>query len=260
MEDVMEDVMKEVNGLVGLFKEGQGDDKKLKHGRSNLFSNLSKAAVLMDARIFHDSHAVKENPQKCCTILAQLIYLQSQEPGKSLNETEATEVFFGSTKLFVSQDASLRRMVYLFLKEIHKSCDPNNVIIVTSCLTKDMTCDVDLYRANSLRVLAQILDSAMLGAIERYVKQAIIDSSPLVASSALVSSLHLFRSNPDCAAIVRRWIAETQEALKSRDQMVQFHAMQLLYQIKSHDRNGVSKLVSQYTQHAPKSPLAIVLL
>jgi len=49
--------------------------------------------------------------------------------------------------------------------------------------------------------------------------------------------------------------------------MVQFHAMQLLYQIKSHDRLGVSKLVSQFSQRAAtnqsnalRSPLALVLL
>eukprot|EP00957_Ditylum_brightwellii_P206144 15347019-Ditylum_brightwellii.AAC.1 len=43
--------------------------------------------------------------------------------------------------------------------------------------------------------------------------------------------------------------------------MVQFHAMQLLYQIKSHDRLGVSKIVSQYSQKkALRSPLALVCL
>jgi coatomer protein complex subunit gamma len=43
--------------------------------------------------------------------------------------------------------------------------------------------------------------------------------------------------------------------------MVQFHAMQLLYQIKSHDRLGVSKLVTQFSQrNSLKSALALVLL
>jgi coatomer protein complex subunit gamma len=131
-------------------------------------------------------------------------------------------------------------------------------------LTKDMTCDVDLYRANALRVLVRIVDVAMLGAIERYVKQAIVDSSGQVASSALVSASHLFSSSPECAAVVRRWISETQEATRSPHEMVQFHALQLLYQIKSHDRLGVSKLVTQYSSPGSnsslKSPLALVLL
>jgi coatomer subunit gamma len=178
-----------------------------------------------------------------------------------MSSVEATDVFFGVTKLFMSDDASLRRMVYLFIKDVAETCNPDDVIIVTSCLTKDMTCDVDLYRGNALRVLVRIVDAAMLGAIERYVKQAIVDSSGQVSSSALVSASHLFLSSPESAAIVRRWISETQEATSSPKEMVQFHAMQLLYQIKSHDRLGVSKLVSQFsTRNTLRSPLALVLL
>lgn len=135
------------------------------------------------------------------------------------------------------------------------------MIIVTSCLTKDMTCDVDLYRGNALRVLTRIVDAAMLGAIERYVKQAVVDSSGQVSSSALVSASHLFSKSPECAAVVKRWISETTEATQSPNEMVQFHAMQLLYQIKSHDRLGVSKLVQQYSErNSLRSPLALLLL
>ena len=49
------------------------------------------------------------------------------------------------------------------------------MIIVTSSLTKDMNSNDDLYRANAIRVLARIIDTQMLGAIERYIKQAIVD-------------------------------------------------------------------------------------
>ena len=178
-----------------------------------------------------------------------------------MTSTEATDVFFGVTKLFMSDDASLRRMVYLFIKDVAETCNPDDVIIVTSCLTKDMTCDVDLYRGNALRVLVRIVDAAMLGAIERYVKQAIVDSSGQVSSAALVSSYHLFNQNPECAAVVKRWISETQEACSSPTDMVQFHAMQLLYQIRAHDRLAVSKLVHQFsTRNTLRSPLALVLL
>ncbi len=60
-------------------------------------------------------------------------------------------------------------------------------------------------RANSIRVLACIIDATMLGAIERYVKQAIVDKNPLVASSALVSSHAFYSISPD---VVRRWVNE----------------------------------------------------
>lgn len=223
------------------------------------YANLEKAAVLQEARCFHDPTAVRENPRKCCTVIAQLLHLTNT--GQYLNSAEATEVFFGVTKLFMSDDASLRRMVYLFIKDVAETCDPDDVIIVTSSLTKDMTCDVDLYRANALRVLARIVDAAMLGAIERYVKQAVVDSSGQVSSAALVSATHLFERNPESASIVKRWISETTEATTSPNEMVQFHAMQLLYQIKKHDRLGMQKLVTQFSQrNTLKSPFALVLL
>ena len=249
----MSSVLKEVQELAEKFKVEE-DEQYL-----SPYAHLEKATVLQEARIFHDPVAVRENPRKCCTVIAQLLHLQNTV--QFLSGTEATEVFFGVTKLFMSDDASLRRMVYLFIKDVAETCNPDDVIIVTSCLTKDMTCDVDLYRANALRVLVRIVDAAMLGAIERYVKQAIVDSSGQVSSSALVSASHLFVSSPECAAVVRRWISETQEATSSANEMVQFHAMQLLYQIKSHDRLGVSKLVSQFSQrNSLRSPLALVLL
>ncbi|KAI2503067.1 coatomer subunit alpha [Fragilaria crotonensis] len=227
----MSAMLKEVQDLADKFKVEE-DEQYI-----SPYAHLEKAAVLQEARIFHDPTSVRENPRKCCTVIAQLLHLQNT--GQKLSGPEATEVFFGVTKLFMSDDASLRRMVYLFIKEVAETCDPDDVIIVTSCLTKDMTCDVDLYRANALRVLARIVDAAMLGAIERYVKQAVVDSSGQVASSALVSAAHLFRKSPECAAVVKRWISETTEATQSPNEM----------------------LVQQYSErNTLKSPLALVLL
>eukprot|EP00566_Odontella_aurita_P002657 CAMPEP_0113544468 /NCGR_PEP_ID=MMETSP0015_2-20120614/10727_1 /TAXON_ID=2838 /ORGANISM="Odontella" /LENGTH=956 /DNA_ID=CAMNT_0000444735 /DNA_START=81 /DNA_END=2951 /DNA_ORIENTATION=+ /assembly_acc=CAM_ASM_000160 len=249
----MQGILREVQDLAEKFKDEDGEMFV------SPYANLEKAAVLQEARIFNDSQAVRESPRKCCTVIAQLLHLQNT--GQFMSGTEATEVFFGVTKLFMSDDASLRRMVYLFIKEVAETCNPDDVIIVTSSLTKDMTCDVDLYRANALRVLARIVDAAMLGAIERYVKQAVVDSSGMVSSAALVSALHLFDAAPENASIVKRWISECTEATSSANDMVQFHAMQLLYQIKAHDRLGISKIVQQFSQrNSLKSPMAIVLL
>mmetsp|Transcript_14581 Transcript_14581/g.35445 ORF Transcript_14581/g.35445 Transcript_14581/m.35445 type:complete len:947 (-) Transcript_14581:1150-3990(-) len=249
----MGSMLREVQELAEKFKVEE-DEQYI-----SPYAHLEKATVLQEARIFHDPNAVRESPRKCCTVIAQLLHLQNT--GQYMSSTEATEVFFGVTKLFMSDDASLRRMVYLFIKEVAETCDPDDIIIVTSCLTKDMTSDVDLFIANALRVLVRIVDVAMLGAIERYVKQAIVDNSAMISNSALVSSSHLFSSSPECAAIVRRWISETQEATASPNEMVQFHAMQFLYQIKSHDRLGISKLVQQFsTRNTLRSPLALMLL
>lgn len=67
------------------------------------------------------------------------------------------------------------------------------VIIVTSSLMKDMNSKNDMYRANAIRVLCRITDGTLLTQIERYLKQAIVDKNPVVASAALVSGIHLLQ-------------------------------------------------------------------
>ena len=52
---------------------------------------------------------------------------------------------------------------------------------------------VDLYRANAIRVLARIVDASMMGTVERFLKQAIVDQNPFVASSALLAGATLNR-------------------------------------------------------------------
>lgn len=83
-------------------------------------------------------------------------------------------------------------MVYLFLKEVAESTDAAEVIIVVQSLCKDMNNNTPAFRANSIRALAKILDGSMLGQIERYVKQAVVDNNELVSSSALLCGLQLY--------------------------------------------------------------------
>lgn len=219
------------------------------------YQHLEKATVLQECRVFHDSAVVTQNPRKCCLLITKLLFLLVK--GESFSSSEVTEVFFGVTKLFQSDDVNLRRMMYLFIKEVAETCNPDDVIIVTSSLTKDMNTGEDLYRANSMRVLAKIIDATMLGAIERYLKQAIVDKNAFVASSALMSGLRLFRN---CPEVVRRWINEVQEAVNSSSEMVQYHALSLLYKIKQHDRLAISKIVQQLSKGSLRSPLATCLL
>lgn len=219
------------------------------------YHHLEKATVLQECRIFHDSAVVTQNPRRCCQMITKLLFLLVK--GDTFTSAEVTEVFFGVTKLFQSDDVNLRRMMYLFIKEIAETCNPDDVIIVTSSLTKDMNTGEDLYRANSMRVLAQIIDATMLGAIERYLKQAIVDRNAFVASSALMAGARLFQN---CPEVVRRWINEVQESVNSSADMVQFHALSLLYKIKQHDRLAVSKTVQQLSKGSLRSPLATCLL
>lgn len=223
--------------------------------RHSPFQNLDKATVLQETKIFSDANMVTKHPKKCCQLITKLLHILTQ--GEPFTSTEATEVFFGVTKLFQSKDANLRRMMYLFIKEVAEATAADEVIIVTQSLTKDMSSDVDLYKANAIRVLCRIIDGSMLTAIERYIKQAIVDRNSLVASSALVSGIHLIKSNPD---VIRRWVSEVQEAVNSQYDMVQYHAISLLYQIRQHDKLAVSKLIIQLQKMNLRSNLGACLL
>nr|KJB47487.1 hypothetical protein B456_008G028500 [Gossypium raimondii] len=214
------------------------------------FLGIEKGAVLQEARVFNDPQL---DPRRCSQVITKLLYLLNQ--GETFTKVEATEVFFAVTKLFQSRDLGLRRMVYVIIKELSPSAD--EVIIVTSSLMKDMTSKTDMYRANAIRVLCQITDGTLLTQIERYLKQAIVDKNPVVASAALVSGIHLLQTNPE---IVKRWSNEVQEAVQSRAALVQFHALALLHQIRQNDRLAVNKLVSSLTRGSVRSPLAQCLL
>ncbi|KAM9389574.1 coatomer subunit gamma-2 [Phaethornis superciliosus] len=217
---------------------------------SNPFQNLEKSSVLQEARIFNETPI---NPRRCLHILTKILYLLNQ--GEHFGTTEATEAFFAMTRLFQSNDQTLRRMCYFTIKEMANISE--DVIIVTSSLTKDMTGKEDVYRGPAIRALCRITDGTMLQAIERYMKQAIVDKVPSVSSSALVSSLHMMKISYD---VVKRWINEAQEAGSSENVMVQYHALGLLYHLRKNDRLAVSKMLNKFTKSGLKSQFAYCML
>ncbi|EDW23975.1 GL23633 [Drosophila persimilis] len=120
-----------------------------------------------------------------------------------------------------------------------------------------MTGKEDLYRAAAIRALCSITDHTMLQAVERYMKQCIVDKNAAVSCAALVSSLRLATTAGD---VVKRWANEAQEAMNSDNIMVQYHALGLLYHIRKSDRLAVSKLVNKLTRSSLKSPYAVCML
>ncbi|RMB89994.1 hypothetical protein DUI87_33606 [Hirundo rustica rustica] len=193
---------------------------------SNPFQHLEKSAVLQEARLFNETPI---NPRRCLHILTKILYLLNQQ--------------------------TLRRMCYLTIKEMANISE--DVIIVTSSLTKDMTGKEDVYRGPAIRALCRITDGTMLQGIERYMKQAIVDKVPSVSSSALVSSLHMMKISYD---VVKRWINEAQEAASSDNIMVQYHALGLLYHLRKNDRLAVSKMLNKFTKSGLKSQFAYCML
>lgn len=227
------------------------DKKEEEEGGGNPFHNLDKTTVLQEARTFNETPI---NPRKCGLILTKVLYMINQGD-QAIGATEATEAFFAMTKLFQSKDPTLRRLMYMGIKDMSKIA--NDVIIVTSSLMKDMTGKDDQFRGPAIRALCSITDTTMLQSIERYMKQAIVDKNHAVSSAALVSSLHLSKGSQD---VTKRWVNEAQEAVSSDNVMVQYHALGLLYHIRKHDKLAVTKLVSKFSKHSLKSPYAYCLL
>lgn len=94
------------------------------------------------------------------------------------------------------------------------------------------------------------MQHSSLGLAYRYLKQAVVDKSAVVASAVLVSAFHLLSQNNE---IVKRWTNEIQEAMQSKHSMVQFHAVALLHALRANDRLAVSKLVSSLVKGSVRS-------
>ncbi|KAK4452855.1 putative coatomer subunit gamma-2 protein [Podospora aff. communis PSN243] len=234
---------------------------------------IDRTQVFQEARLFNSSPI---QPRRCRILLTKIALLLYT--GERFPTNEATTLFFGISKLFQNKDASLRQMVHLVIKELASSAE--DIIMVTSTIMKDTGGSTDIiYRPNAIRALCRIIDATTVQSIERVMKTAIVDKNPSVSSAALVSSYHLL---PIAKDVVRRWQSETQEAAAStkssggfslgfssssgslpvnNSTMTQYHAIGLLYQMRSHDRMALVKMVQQFgAAGAVKNPAAIVML
>lgn len=127
------------------------DKKDEEESYGNPFAKVDKTSVLQEARVFNETPV---NPRKCSLILTKILYLINN--GQQLSTLEATDAFFNMTKLFQSKDTTLRRLVYIGIKELSKVAE--NVYVVTSSLTNDMNAKDDQCRPAALRALCQITD------------------------------------------------------------------------------------------------------
>ena len=135
------------------------------------------------------------------------------------------------------------------------------------------------HRANALRALCKVTDAALLQAIERFIKQMILDKNASVASAALVSAYHYHLVAKDT---VRRWATEVQEALGAKElgskmmgssaalsafgvvyqgSITQYHALALLYRMRQNDRMAIAKMLQNLSQSADvRYPWALCML
>lgn len=81
------------------------------HKKKAAFVKIDKSSTMYDARCFHNTQL---DTTKCIRTLTNLIYLFNQ--GEHFSEDEGTQLFFAITKLLQSEDAPLRRIVYVSVK------------------------------------------------------------------------------------------------------------------------------------------------
>lgn len=221
--------------------------KSQKEQNQDPLKEIDVSKVLQEAKLFDASSNI---PSDCVPVMSKIIYLISK--GEAFSETESTEIFFRSCKLYQSQNSQIRKMLYLLLKEIKPK--DSEVFMITSSLSKDLTVsDNSFFKAAALRVMSKIIEPSMLIQMERFIKVAIVDSNDHVSSAALFLGLKLSKTNPE---IVKKWLTEVQEKLNSKNPMIQYHAMLLLYEIKKNDPLALSKFFESMMNLSLKSPLA----
>ncbi|PAV90853.1 hypothetical protein WR25_04862 [Diploscapter pachys] len=201
-------------------------------------------------------NATPLDARRCSMALSKLLILVNQ--GETIGQMEATGIFMTMSNLWQSDDPVLRRLVYLAIKEM--SSFISSISIVTNSLIKSMMEQSDFCSASAIRAVCSIVDASTLKSIEQHMKKAIRDENPVIASVALVSTLHLFRTIP-AQHEIREWAPEIRHALfHSPSHLVQFHALALLAKIDSFDSSTFSKISQKIKDNRKKSPIAMCLL
>ena len=220
-------------------------------GLYKVHHSVDRSVATQDVRVFNE---MPISSKKCIKTMAKLFYYLfgcqgpssisgMQEPAK-LSTKEGIELFFTLTKVFQSKQVYLKRLVFILLKEL--ATISSDTIIATSSLIHEFNTQhhaadrIDAgYKAGALRALASILQSSMLQSNERLFKQAILDKSPCISSAGIVASYLAWSEGKE---VVKRWSNEIGQQLTSGS-ITQYHALGLMYLIRSNDRISLVKLL-----------------
>jgi hypothetical protein len=137
------------NTIIIIMSDYKKDDEEY---HTFPFQNLETSSVLQETRVFNESPI---RARHCALIMTKLLYLLGQS--KSFTRLDATEVFFNSTKLFISTDAKLKRMLFLLIKELANDAD-NSFAAANSLLKAMSSNEGEEHKANAIRTLQRITD------------------------------------------------------------------------------------------------------
>ena len=204
------------------------------------FDDLRKDLTLQNASIFNDKNVQSE---QCIEILINLIYLLNK--GEKFSEKEKESIFFSATKLLHNANPILRRIIFLFVKHLNWW---QSSFILTGSLITELNGDDDLIKPNCFRLLGQITDASSVNVVERLLKEAINNKNHEVASSALCCTLFMSLKG---FGIAKSWINEISEKLNSslsEENLLTFHTLLLLKEIKKNDKLFLIKIFSRIAE------------
>ena len=204
------------------------------------FDDLRKDLTLQNASIFNEKNVQSE---QCIEILINLIYLLNK--GEKFSEKEKESIFFSATKLLHNANPILRRIIFLFVKHLNWW---QSSFILTGSLITELNGDDDLIKPNCFRLLGQITDASSVNVVERLLKEAINNENHEVASSALCCTLFMSLKG---FGIAKSWINEISEKLNSslsEENLLTFHTLLLLKEIKKNDKLFLIKIFSRIAE------------
>ena len=205
------------------------------------FDSLRKDLTLQNASIFNEKNIQNE---QCIEILINLIYLLNK--GEKFTEKEKESIFFSATKLLHSANPILRRVIFLFVKHLNWW---QSSFILTGSLITELNGDDDLIKPNCFRLLGEITDSSSVNVVDRLLREAINNKNHEVASSALCCTLFMtLKGFP----IAKQWINEISEKLSSslnEENLLTFHTLLLLREIKKNDKLFLIKIFSRIAEN-----------
>ena len=204
---------------------------------------MRKELVIQNASVFNDKN-IKTN--ECIDILIDLIYLLNQ--GKKFTSQEKETLFFNTSKLLHSANISLRRLIFLFVK--HLNFWQNSFILTGSLINEINQQGGDLIKPGCFRLLGQIIDNSSVNAVERYLKVAISNKNTEISTSALICTLIMVFKGFNVA---KNWISEISEKLNNsigQNNLITFHTLLLLKEIKNKDKLFLIKTFSKIADAA----------
>ncbi|CCW62239.1 unnamed protein product [Phytomonas sp. EM1] len=210
------------------------------------FEGIDKTSTLQLCRVFN---AVPLDVGACEAAVTQALYLIYT--GIVLTENEATDLFFLSTRLFQSDNPTLRRLYYVLMKELGPLVERS--FIASNSIMLDIKNSSGSAKSNALRTLYAVMDRDMYTTVDRTILECITSQSPVVVMAALVTGIHISNTNPE---MPRKWATQLTEVMKGRTK-TQYPCIALQHKLRKGDKLSVGRLVDQVRGGQIQSPLAI---